>query len=432
VPSRRFASELSVIYSDSARLEPLSYIDWRLGWVAGLLGSRGNWSLMITRPRMSTDNSRALPRRTPVRYDSSIETIDADEAKTTEGLVDTITRIQNTVYTDSGQAQRGVHAKSHGVLVGELRVLEILPEEYAQGLFAKPASYPVVLRFSTIPGDVLDDNVSVPRGLAIKVVGVVGERVAGSEGDVTQDFLFSNGPAFAKSEPKSFLSTLKLLAATTDKGPRLKKILSSIMRGAEKIIEGAGGESATLMTLGGYPETNVLGDDYFSQAPILYGDYMAKVAIKPASAALRALKKAAVNLQGRPDGLREAVVEFFRHNAAEWNLQVQLCTDLSAMPVENASIAWPEQLSPYRTVARIVIPSQDAWNSQRVKIVEGRMAFNPWHALAAHRPLGGIMRVRKTVYQRAALFRAARNLAPITEPTSISELGNSEAAHGQE
>jgi hypothetical protein len=371
---------------------------------------------------MSTHPSSAPPHLTPVRYDSSIETIDADEAKTTADLVDTITRIQYTVYTGSGQARRGVHAKSHGVLVGELRVLEILPEKYAQGLFAKPASYPVILRFSTIPGDVLDDNVSVPRGLAIKVVGVVGERVAGSEGDVTQDFLFSNGPAFAKSEPKSFLSTLKLLAASTDKVPGLKKVLSAVMRGAEKIIESVGGESATLMTLGGYPETNVLGDDYFSQAPILYGDYMAKVAIKPTSAALRGLKKAAVNLQGRPDGLREAVMEFFRHNAGEWNLQVQLCTNLQTMPIENASTPWPEQLSPYLTVARIVVPSQNAWSAQRVKMVEEQMAFNPWHALAAHRPLGGIMRVRKTVYQMATRFRAAHNHAPIKEPKTIAEL----------
>jgi hypothetical protein len=379
---------------------------------------------------MFNQSTSAPSHLTPVRYDPSMETIDADEAKTTAGLVDTITRIQNAVYSDSGQARRGVHAKSHGVLMGELRVLEILPEEYAHGLFAKPASYPVILRFSTIPGDVLDDNVSVPRGLAIKVVGVEGERVAGSEGDVTQDFLFSNGPAFAKSEPKSFLSTLKLLAATTDKVPGLKKVLSAVMRGAEKIIESVGGESATLMTLGGYPETNLLGDDYYSQAPILYGDYMAKVALKPASAALRGLKKAAVNLHGRPDGLREAVVEFFRHNAAEWNLQVQLCTDLRSMPIEDASTAWPEHLSPYRTVARIIIPSQDAWSAPRVKMVEERIAFNPWHALAAHRPLGGIMRVRKTVYQMAALFRAAHNHAPITEPTTIAV--HSEVAHGEE
>ena len=371
---------------------------------------------------MSFDTSPSPRSVGPVRYHSSIESIDEDEAATTQGIVDAISRIQNTVYQNSGCARRGVHAKSHGILVGQLRVLAILPEEYAQGLFAKPAAYPVILRFSTIPGDVLDDNVSVPRGLAVKVVGVTGDRVAGSEGDVTQDFLFASGRAFATSGPKGFLATLKLLAATTDKAPGLKMALSAVMRGTEKIIESIGAESATLLTLGGYPETNLLGDDYFSQAPIRYGNYVAKVAVTPASAALRMLKKAPVNLQDRPEGLRETVVDFFRHNAAEWNLQVQLCTDLEAMPIEDASVAWPERLSPYRTVARIVIPSQNAWSEQRVQAVEQQMSFNPWHALAAHRPLGGIMRARKAVYEAAARFRSAHNQAPITEPTTIAEL----------
>jgi hypothetical protein len=63
-----------------------------------------------------------------------------------------------------------------------------LPAELAQGLFAKPRRYPVVIRISTIPGDILDDSVSTPRGMAVKVIGVEGERLEGSENDVTQDF----------------------------------------------------------------------------------------------------------------------------------------------------------------------------------------------------------------------------------------------------
>jgi len=42
-----------------------------------------------------------------------------------------------------------VHAKSHGLLQGELRVLDGLPKSLAQGVFARPATYPVVLRIST-------------------------------------------------------------------------------------------------------------------------------------------------------------------------------------------------------------------------------------------------------------------------------------------
>ena len=215
---------------------------------------------------------------------------------------------------------------------------------------------------------------------------------------------------------------LKLLAGTTDKAPGLKKVLSTVMRGAEKLVESVGGESPTLMTLGGYPEVNILGDDFYTQAPILYGDYVAKVAMKPFSAALRALHKAPVDLKDKPNGLREAIVDFFHANAGQWDLQVQLCTNLESMPIEDASKPWPEEESPYVSVARISIPSQDTWSAARVKMVDEEMSFSPWHALAAHRPLGAIMRVRKAVYDTASRFRAEHNHVRIAEPRSIADL----------
>ena len=355
-----------------------------------------------------------------IKYTSSYEKPDDNEAETNQGLIETITKIQHKVYADSGHAARGVHAKSHGILVGEFKVLAGLPAVLSQGLFAQPATYPVVMRFSTIPGDILDDNVSVPRGLAIKVVGVPGARVAGAEGDSTQDFVFANGPVFSKGHPKSFLSTLKLLAGTTDKAPGFKKALSTVMRGAEKLLESVGGQSPTLMTLGGYPEVHILGDEFYSQAPILFGDYMAKVAIKPFSPGLVALSKVPLDLKNKPDGIREAVVEFFKSHGGEWDLQVQLCTDIDKMPIEDASKEWPQDLSPYISVARISIAPQDAYSAARVAAVDERMSFSPWHALAAHRPLGAIMRVRKTVYDAAAKFRAEHNQEPIAEPKSLS------------
>jgi hypothetical protein len=358
----------------------------------------------------------------PIRYDATVETPDTDEAQTNQGLIDTITQIQSKVYGDSSHAARGVHAKGHGILIGELRILENLPPVLAQGLFARAGTYPIVMRFSTIPGDVLDDGVSVPRGLAIKVVGVPGARAPGSEGEVTQDFVLANGPVFAKAHPKDFLHTLKLLASSTDKAPGLKKALSVVMRGTEKALEAVGAQSSTVMTLGGYPAVHPLGDEFYSQTPILYGDYMAKVAAKPFSPELRALTKAPLDLKDRPNAIRESIVDHFRTGWGEWELQVQLCTDLKAMPIEDTAVQWPEDQSPYLAVARISIPAQDAWSADRVALVEERMAFTPWHALAAHRPLGAMNRVRKTVYEHAARFRAQHNRAETVEPRSGDDL----------
>jgi hypothetical protein len=357
-----------------------------------------------------------------LKFDPAMEVIDDKERETNTHLIETIAKIQTKVYDDTGTAMRGVHAKCHGVLVGSLTVLDNLPPELAQGLFSKPGTYPVVLRLSTIPGDMLDDNISVPRGLAIKVGGVSGPRVSGSEADSTQDFVFANGPAFAKSGPQGFLSTLKLLASTTDKAPNLKKALSTVMRGAEKLVESVGGKSPTLMTLGGYPEVNILGDEFYSQVPILYGDYIAKVAIKPFSSALRALSHSAIDLKNKPNGIREAVVAFFAGNGGEWDIQVQLCRDLKSMPIEDAAKPWSEAESPYQTVARISMPRQDSWSAARLKAVNEEMSFSPWHALAAHRPLGAVNRVRRTVYEAAARFRAEHNKKHIAEPSSIADL----------
>src|SRR6201746_728806 len=129
----------------------------------------------------------SLSMQTPIPYSPSVEVFEQDEEETDRQLVETLRGISEITHADSGHALRSVHAKSHGLLHGELEVIAGLPPTLAQGLFAKPAKYPVVMRFSTIPGDILDDSVSVPRGLAIKVIGVPGERMPGSEGDTTQD-----------------------------------------------------------------------------------------------------------------------------------------------------------------------------------------------------------------------------------------------------
>jgi hypothetical protein len=356
---------------------------------------------------------------TPIPYASAYEVPEEGEAETCAGLLAALQDIASTTYTDSGHATRGVHAKSHGLLQGELTVLDGLAPAYAQGIFAHAASWPVVMRLSTTPGDVLDDKVSTPRGLALKVIGVEGARVDGSEGDVTQDFVMVNGPAFLAPTGKQFLGSLKLLAGTTDKAPKLKRALSAALRGAEKVLEAVGGESDTLKALGGHPQTNPLGETYFSQAPILYGPYMAKVSLAPVSAALLALTDAPVDLSGTPDGLRDAVMAHFATRGGEWELRVQLCTDLEKMPIEDSSVAWPEELSPYVAVARLRAAPQPAWSEELSRLVDDGMKFNPWHAVAAHRPIGSIMRLRKAAYAMSARFRMQRTGVASAEPKDM-------------
>jgi hypothetical protein len=234
-----------------------------------------------------------------------------------------------------------------------------------------------------------------------------------------------NGPAFGAPNAKKFLSVMRLLARTTDKVQRLKKILSAVMRQVQKaIVVVTGHPNTTVATLGGQPETHILGEKFYSQAPLRFGDFIAKISVAPKSPELKALAQASLNVNGVPNGLREAVLEFFGKNGGVWEVRAQLCTDLKHMPIENAAIVWSEEVSPYQRIALITVKPQLAWSEARSSAVDDGMSFAPWHGLAAHRPLGGIMRVRKAVYEEAKKFRAERNGRVIQEPHEMVPLGD--------
>jgi hypothetical protein len=254
---------------------------------------------------------------------------------------------------------------------------------------------------------------------------VEGERLEGSERDVTQDFVLNNGPAFGAPDPKRFLARLRLLARTTNRGQRLKKILSAVMRQVQKVIVVITGRpNSTVATLGGHPETHILGDTFYSQAPLRFDDFVAKISVAPKSPELKALTRSPLNVNGVPNGLREAVLDFFKKNGGVWEVRAQLCTDLEHMPIENAAVVWSEEVSPYQRIARITVKPQLAWSEVRSSVVDDGMSFTPWHGLAAHRPLGGIMRVRKAAYEAAKKFRAERNGRVIQEPREMVPFGD--------
>lgn len=197
--------------------------------------------------------------------------------------------------------------------------------------------------------------------------------------------------------------------------PRLKRAFSAILQGTEKALAAVGGESATLKGLGGHPETNPLGETYFSAVPFLYGRYMAKWQIAPVSPELQALKDAPVDLDDKPDGLRAALNDHFAAQFGEWELRVQLCTDIASMPIEDASVEWPEERSPFVAVARITVAPQQAWNDALSHEMDDGLAFSPWHGLAAHRPLGSVNRVRRAAYAGSASARSPRGRCPVHE-----------------
>jgi len=366
--------------------------------------------------------SRSTPPASLQQYHASLDTPGPDEAQTAQDIAEVMLQIAQTTWQNGGRALRSVHAKSHGLLKAELQVIEGLPAALAQGMFSKPAIYPALMRFSTTPGDLLSDKVSTPRGVAIKVLGVEGERLEGSEEATTQDFIMVNGPQFIARNGKAFLRSLKPLAASTDKAPRSKRGLSALLRGTEALLEAMGGKSAKLRSMGGEPPHHILGETFFSQLPLRHGQYIAKLQLVPVAPELIALTGARVEIGASDTALRDAVVEYFRHHGGQWELRAQLSTDLEHMPIDNPTVEWNEEDSPFVTLARLSAGPQTAWSPARSAAVDDGMGFSPWHGLQAHRPLGELMRLRKLSYETSQRFRAQHGTTTWREPVLLDDL----------
>lgn len=338
------------------------------------------------------------------------------EAELLSEIDATLERIRETTFENSGHAIRSVHAKSHGLITAELAVSNALPQVLAQGLFSRPGLYPVIMRLSTNPGDILPDSVSTPRGLAIKILDVEGERLPGDTEARSQDFVMVNGPTFPAPDGKAFAKNLRMLAPTTDRAEGLKVALSAALRGIERVVEAMGSESPTLMSLGGHPWTHILGETFFTQLPMRYGDYIAKLSVAPVSANLRALTDKPLEHTDDDNFIRNAVRDVFATDDAEWEVRVQLCTNLADMPIEPANVPWDEDKSPYLPVGRLRAIRQDAWSEDRAAAVVDGMGFSPWHGIVDHWPLGSLMRIRQQTYANSQLFRSQRNVCPVHEP----------------
>ncbi|KAA3513127.1 catalase family protein [Agrobacterium rosae] len=351
----------------------------------------------------------------PVRYSADLEEIKPDEKQVIADLNETFDVILTRTAEDYGHAVRSVHAKSHGILEGTMTVEDGLTPELAQGLFASPGSYKVYLRLSTNAGDILPDAISLPRGLAMKVVGVQGTRIEDAEGE-TQDFVMVNGPVFQAPDAKKFHGNLKLLAKTTDRMEGTKKVLSSVLQGVNSALEAVGISSSAVQSLGGAPNIDPLGETYFSVTPFLYGDYVAKFRLKPVAHGLVELTGREIDTSIGDNAIRDTVQAEMRDTAGEWLFQVQLCRYLEKQPIEDPTVEWDEQDAPFITVAKVSAAPQDSWSDDNVRKVDEEMRFSVWTGLAAHRPLGNINRARKDTYQHSSQFRAGFNRCPIHEP----------------
>jgi hypothetical protein len=105
------------------------------------------------------------------------------------------------------------------------------------------------------------------------------------------------------------------------------------------------------------------------------------------------------------DYLTQTLTSYLQSQEAVFDFKVQLQKDALKMPVEDPSVLWDETISEPETVATLRIPPQQVNGSGDLATRCELMSFNPWHALAEHRPMGGINRLRKVVYPASTAKR---------------------------
>lgn len=344
-----------------------------------------------------------MTSRAPIPFAESVEKPPSDEAVDIRQTVEALEKILRHGSDQTGHLRGDVHVKSHGCAMGELRVLPNLPSELAQGLFKQELAYSAVVRFSNSASQPQPDYVPDGRGMAIKVFEVAGERLASeANGARTQDFLLVNHPVFFAANVKDFLRLEQVLATAKDNP--LATLQGALTGGDWNPLNWHWREALTAVQIAAQLPAHPASITYYSMVPFRFGEYVAKFRAKPAGDLAGSLVDLVTKLGNNPDALRLMLEETLRSQQVLFEFQVQLRTSAETMPVEDATVQWPESESPYRTVALLLIPRQEI-DTEEQKAVSRQLSFDAWHALAAHRPLGGINRLRREAYPVSSAWR---------------------------
>lgn len=344
----------------------------------------------------------------PIRYSDDVEELQDDEESVITDTIDLMRSTMAKAFDAHRHATSGTHAKSHGVATGTLSVAGDLPPELAQGMFAEAATYEVVLRLASEPGQIDSDHAKRARGAALKVLDVPGEKLLG--GWPSQDWLFNTWPVIPDGDATTYLTSIR--QRDEHAGHHLLTSLTTVAR--QRTLDA--------LLFDRTPNIHPLAHTYYTQSAFRYGDHVAKLRLAPANDAQRALAEHTVSRDDPADVLHRWVRDFLAAQPARFTLDVQLCTDLDAMPVEDAAVEWPEDQSPYRTVGVLELPTQETFSHARRVYADDVLGGRPWNGLVAHRPLGSINRVRRRAYEELGRVRFETNAVTPQEPRSLSEV----------
>ncbi len=317
------------------------------------------------------------------------EVVPPQEAAQLEALAREFVAMQARMDAKFGKG-RGLHRKQVVGAAARFEVLEGLPKWAAQGLFARPARYDALVRLSNGGAARASDRKPDVRGFAVRVQGVAGDGALGGPATAQvfstihlKAFGFSNGIDFSNFVLNAIKSPVAMFGWLLKRfgvlgGPRfLGRMLKDFK----------------------LPFTSYATASYQSTVPVANGAYAVRYRFVPAAS----------NGGDGPANCADfgaEIADRLRAGPLAWDLQLQPFTSESETPIEDAANEWP---SAYTTVARLTLPQQDLASADG-KALQARVereVFDPWVALAAHRPLGSVQRARKVIYFASEKHRGA-------------------------
>ncbi|MBV6826524.1 catalase family protein [Pseudomonas sp. PD9R] len=332
---------------------------------------------------------------------STQELIPDGEAAMTQDIIQTAVRIVDQ-HRESTRYLRDAHAKAHGCVQAEVQVLPELASDLRQGVFSEPGkTWQATMRLSNGNAYPQFDSIRDARGMAIKLLDVPGKQLLGDRQQRgEQDFVMFSHPNFFVSDVAEYRQNI---AAQAD-----GKQLMAFFPGGDPRNWQFRHLFIALATLSPAPQSPTQ-TTYFSVSPYKFGEANAKFRVMPDLESCPRYELPAQN-QKLPNFLRNALNQQLSTDRmpACFVLQIQRQDANKYMPIEDTSIEWSEHDSPFQTVARIKVPAQD-FDTPALNLQCDDQSFNPWFGLEVHRPIGGINRLRKAVYEAVSDYRHARN-----------------------
>ena len=428
IPLRTFPAGTEYVYPSVARIGAGPVVNWQ--WRTDLLSrlqrvepstliidSRSEEGAILTRwgfePKLLgyIPNVRGVVTGLPPGASRISQGFENSEPPVTDEEIDKIVRGFLAVQAHSAADQnrplrRGTHAK--GVCVrGVFEVLDVavgrdpaLAARLSEGLFAKPGSYPVTVRFANSDPSVASDWVLDVRGLSFTVE--LGG--AGAEGQVLrQDYSLQSAPTLPFNDVHAFVA----FATVSGAADEAKALASLPLRDQLKYGE----TNRAIVEQKRQPVRPYQKLRYWSNVPFRHGS---KEIVK--YSALPAATNAAHPLErGNPNALSDELTRHLECDATmssfDFTFQFLDVMEMTyqgkrrdpAFWIENASVEWPEAQAPFHSVARLTLLPHSRLSAAECEAMYIDVNRN---SAAWSEPVGGVNRAR--AYAEAASREARR------------------------